>query len=51
MKSQMYKIEYEKDREALLVAFGNSGYKVRVLERQDENCSYPKIVYFVEVSK
>lgn len=51
MKVQMFKIMACKDREALLVAFGNSGYKVRVIEKQNPNVAYSDTLYYVQVSK
>lgn len=50
MKAHEYKIQAWKDREALIVAFANSGYKVKVIERDDPD-NYGQTNFFVQVSK
>lgn len=50
MKTHTYKIDSFKDREAMFVAFANSGYKVRLIEKADQK-HYGKTIYYVEVSK
>jgi hypothetical protein len=50
MKAHTYKIQGFKDREALVVAFANSGYKVKVIEKVDPMRSW-EITFYVQVSK